>query len=605
MHISILGHDFELALHNLPVSGMIGAVSAVLIVTVLIVMAMAAVLVAGGRRLRRSCQEALRLNDRLQRVIDGTRAGTWEWNVQTGEAVFNRHWAEMLGFTLEELQPVSVETWKRFCHPDDLALSNEALERHFWGEVGYDVEVRMRHRDGRWIWVHAHGRVCSWTEDGKPLWMFGTHMDTTRRREAIRERNELLQRFEELSGNVPGVLYQYCLRADGSAYFPYASPGLEDVYGCTFYDVKEDATPVFSVLHPGDAARVADSILRSARDLTIWHETYRVNHPKLGLRWVEGTATPSCHEDGSVTWHGYVRDITELHEIRERNRLAASVFEASQEGIMITDAERRIIDVNPAFTDITGYTREEAIGQSPSILHSGRQGWDFYRALYRKLRQDGSWQGEIWNRRKSGEIFPELLSISAVTNERGELQHYVAIFTDISAIKAHEKKLDRIAHYDALTEIPNRRLLGDRLRQAVAHARRHGQPLAVCMMDLDNFKPVNDQYGHEAGDRLLVEIAHRLKSLLREEDTVARLGGDEFVLLFRNPEGCEVFERVLGAVRQPIHLAEGTVVVSASLGVAYLDLQAPCDGDQLLRQADQALYQSKETGRNRFTIYRP
>ena len=590
-----------------PVAGLQGfIIPAVIAVGVLAAtsIALIAALMVGNRRLRASRKAARRLGDRLRGILDSTRTGTWEWNVQTDEVVFNRRWAEMLGYDLAELEPVFSEIWNILVHPDDLPLTHAALQRHLRGEDEmYDVELRMRHKEGHWIWVRDRGQVFSRTADGKPRWMFGTHVDVTERYEAARERNALLHRFEELSRNMPGALYQYRLCPDGFAHFPFASPGLVDIYGCTPEQAAVDAKAAFASLHPSDAERVVDSIARSGQELTTWHEVYRVRHPHLGELWVEGSATPARHEDGSVIWHGYIKDITELHQNRERIRLAAQVFDASQEGIMITDARRTIIDVNRAFTGITGYTAQEVKGATPGLLQSGYHDSTFYDDLNRRLRIDGFWRGEIWDRRKSGEVVPLLLSIAAVTDDNGEVQYYVANFTDISGIKAHEEELQRIAHYDALTDIPNRRLLGDRLQQAVALARRTGQTLAVCMLDLDGFKPVNDRYGHQTGDRLLVEIAHRLQGWLRTEDTVARLGGDEFVLLLCNPEGPAPFDRVLDIVRQPIHLAEGTVRVTASMGVAYLDAANPCDGDQLLRQADQALYQAKAMGCNHYKVY--
>lgn len=286
-----------------------------------------------------------------------------------------------------------------------------------------------------------------------------------------------------------------------------------------------------------------------------------------------------------------------------RDRLAASVFEASHEGIMINDAHGVIIDINPAFTRITGYSRAEALGRTPELLRSVRLPPSFYEAMDQALRQDGRWTGEIWDRRKDGGFYAALQSTVAVQDEAGQLSHYVSVFSDISTLKAHQEELDRLAHYDALTGIPNRRLLTDRLAQALAVARRERQRVAVCMLDLDGFKPVNDRLGHEAGDRLLMEVATRLTGVLRSGETVARLGGDEFVLVLHHPRDESVFERVLAVVRPPITLDREEAVVTASLGVAYFDPAQPVDGEQLLRQADQALYQSKSNGRDRCTVF--
>jgi diguanylate cyclase (GGDEF)-like protein/PAS domain S-box-containing protein len=299
-------------------------------------------------------------------------------------------------------------------------------------------------------------------------------------------------------------------------------------------------------------------------------------------------------------------DITQRKEDEENLRLAASVFSTSQEGILISDADNRIIDINPAFTRLTGYSREEALGRNPGFLSAGRQDPAFYTEMWQAIQTTGEWQGEIWNKRKSGEIFPELLSIVAIKDDQGCLQHYVGAFSDISMIKQHEADLDRIAHYDMLTSVPNRRLLGDRLEQAIAYTRRHGKSLAVCYLDLDGFKPINDQYGHEVGDRMLVEIAHRLQAMSRGEDTVARLGGDEFVLLWNdigNEDDCvHALERILDKVSEPMLLENEEISVSASIGVTlYPDDNV--DADSLLRHADHAMYTAKQLGKNRYQIF--
>jgi diguanylate cyclase (GGDEF)-like protein/PAS domain S-box-containing protein len=299
-------------------------------------------------------------------------------------------------------------------------------------------------------------------------------------------------------------------------------------------------------------------------------------------------------------------DITQRKQDEERLRLAASVFSTSQEGILISDANNRIIDINPAFTHLTGYSREEALGQDPNFLSAGRQSQGFYSQMWQSITTNGEWQGELWNQRKSGEVFPELLSIVAVKNDQGQLQHYVGAFSDISVIKQHEADLDRIAHYDMLTSVPNRRLLDDRLEQAIAYTRRHGKSLAVCYLDLDGFKPINDQFGHEGGDRMLIEIARRLESMSRGEDTVARLGGDEFVLLWNDidteADCVRALERILDKVAEPMMLDGEPVAVSASIGVTlYPDDNV--DADSLLRHADHAMYTAKQLGKNRFQIF--
>ncbi|MBY0464342.1 MAG: diguanylate cyclase, partial [Burkholderiales bacterium] len=228
------------------------------------------------------------------------------------------------------------------------------------------------------------------------------------------------------------------------------------------------------------------------------------------------------------TVFGIIQDVTERKAADHKLQLAASVFTHAREGIAITDAGGTIMDVNAAFSRITGYSRAEAVGQNPRMLKSGRQPPAFYDSMWRDLAQQGSWTGEIWNRRKSGEVYAEMLTISGVRDASGVLTHYVALFSDISLMKAHENELDRLAHLDPLTQLPNRTLLAERLRDALILSQQRKRAMAVVFLDLDGFKGVNDTHGHDAGDELLIALANRLKCTLREGDTLARVGGDEF-----------------------------------------------------------------------------
>jgi diguanylate cyclase (GGDEF)-like protein/PAS domain S-box-containing protein len=284
---------------------------------------------------------------------------------------------------------------------------------------------------------------------------------------------------------------------------------------------------------------------------------------------------------------------------RQHMRLASSVFTHAQEAITITDLSGNIVSVNDAFCRITGYTPAEVLGQNPRILSSGRQSPEFYAQMWRALQTEGHWQGEIWNRRKSGEVYAELISIFVVPGDNGQPQNYVATFQDITQQKNHQSQLEHIAHFDALTNLPNRVLLADRLQQALSHAQRRGTLMAVVFLDLDRFKDVNDAHGHATGDQLLVALAQRLRDSLRDGDTLARVGGDEFVAVLADiPDVCEcerVLERLLAAASQPVGLADRLLQVSASLGPPL-----PQDGteaDTLLRHADQAMYQAKQAGK--------
>jgi diguanylate cyclase (GGDEF)-like protein/PAS domain S-box-containing protein len=289
--------------------------------------------------------------------------------------------------------------------------------------------------------------------------------------------------------------------------------------------------------------------------------------------------------------------------------LAASVFSATSEGILIVGADLRIIEANRAFLAMSGYRRDELVGRNPRILHSGRHDDAFYNRMWAALNGTGNWEGQIWDRRRDGSLFAAYLSVSRVMGADGTLSHYVSLFTDITEQRMRQDEVELLAFRDPLTHLPNRRLLQDRLGLAVAAGSRSASLLAVCSLDLDGFKAVNDRCGHEAGDEVLVAVAGRLQQAVRSNDTVARLGGDEFVLLLADlhdmQEAQDVAARALAAVCQPIALACGNCArVSASIGIAYCPDDA-VDAAELLRLSDAAMYEAKRRGRNQFVLHRP
>jgi diguanylate cyclase (GGDEF)-like protein/PAS domain S-box-containing protein len=290
-----------------------------------------------------------------------------------------------------------------------------------------------------------------------------------------------------------------------------------------------------------------------------------------------------------------------------RRQLASRILDQTQEGIMITDANGTIVDVNDAFVRITGYERHEAIGRDTRLLQSGAQDQAFYTTMWDQIQASGYWKGEIWNRKKSGQMFPELLSVSAVRDDAGQVEYYVGIFLDITEIKDKESELRRLAYFDGLTGLPNRTLAMDRLRQNMSRLQRNGQLLAVAYIDLDGFKEINDLVGHHGGDQILIEIAKRMKNVLRGGDSIARLGGDEFMAMLtdlRSPDDVDAFiGRFFNAIRQPIELEGKNYKLSASLGVTFYPQKQDIDAELLIRQADQAMYQSKLSGKDQYHIF--
>ena len=362
-------------------------------------------------------------------------------------------------------------------------------------------------------------------------------------------------------------------------------------------------------IHPDDKTHVFRSLHEYLSNATTHYAVeFRMQHKKGHWLWIlsRGLVVRRNEQGQPLRMIGSHCDITERKQSEAKCQLAASVFTAAREGILITDANADIIEVNDAFSQITGYSREEVLGKNPRIFQSGRQSPEFYKVMWQELVQNNHWTGEIWNRRKSGEVFAEILTISAVRDTMGKTQHYVALFTDITPMKEHEQQLEHIAHYDALTNLPNRVLLADRLQQAIRQTDRRKYLLAVIYLDLDGFKVINDTHGHETGDELLIIVSQRMKAALREGDTLARIGGDEFVAVLIDLQEiveCEpVLSRLLVAASAPAVLDNVVLNVSASIGVTFYPLDN-VDADQLMRHADQAMYVAKQSGKNCYHLF--
>lgn len=301
-----------------------------------------------------------------------------------------------------------------------------------------------------------------------------------------------------------------------------------------------------------------------------------------------------------------IRDLSRIRQTQEKLFQSQAVFQNTNEGIMIVDVNSNIIAVNPAFTRITGYSEQEAVGKNPRLLHSGQNNEAFYAALWADLNRTGGWQGEIWNRRKNGEVYPEWLTISTVRDDNGKVLNYIGVFSDISQLKQSQSRLEFLAHHDPLTTLPNRLLFSVRAEHAIERSQRNKLITAILFIDLDRFKHINDSLGHTIGDRLLKAVAKRLQALIRNEDTIARLGGDEFVILLEElhegEDAAILADKVKHALSTPFHINDYELFVCASIGISLY----PLDGkgvEELLRNADSAMYRAKDMGRNTYEFY--
>ncbi len=437
-------------------------------------------------------------------------------------------------------------------------------------------------------------------EDGKVVGSFGFITDLTLIVEAQRAIAESEQELRTILDDLQDTYY----RTNAEGRIVRASRSVKKLLG---YEPEEVVGLLLADLYVDPAER--------GRFLT---------QMQTGGGHIVGGESRLRRKDGSEVWvmtnahfvrdaagnvigvEGTTRDNSDRRYAEQELRLAAKVFESSGEAIMITDAAGLIISVNQAFSRVTGYAADEAVGRNASLLNSGRHQRDFFSAMWSSVIESGYWHGEIWNRRKNGEVFPEWLGISSVRNQAGDITHYVAIFSDISERKAAEAKIEFLAQHDPLTELPNRLLLKDRVEQAIAHSDRSGSKVAVLFIDLDRFKTVNDSLGHPIGDLLLRDAAQRLRGCVRDSDTISRHGGDEFLVvltdLHSSDVAAQVSGKIMGSLSEPFIIDGHEANISASVGIAVY----PDDGasfDDLMKKADTAMYSAKDAGRNAFRFY--
>ncbi len=522
----------------------------------------------------------------------------------------NPAYTRQFGYTLEDATTVSRIVEHHYPDPDYRATVLSAWqtavdEYRRTGKPSAPLTTRMRCKDGSEHCVEVHSAVA---ENGEAIVMFNDVTAQVEARQAQQraeaERAKLSVTLQLQSSRMPlGLVIM-----DGTRELRIRewNPGAERIFGYCADEII-GRSPL-ELLSPESRESWAGALGLRKGDA---HETFRVvcrSLTKDGRAfWCEWLNTPLCDGHGEVIgMMSMAADISERVKLEERTTLWSSMLQHSSEGIMICDAATRILLVNAAFTEVTGHAEHEVVGRTPRMLQSGRQSPDFYAEMWAAITRTGRWQGELWNRRKSGEIYPEWLSINAVRSSTGEVSHYVGIFSDITARKQTEQRIQHLAQYDALIDLPNRSLLTERLTQLVDIAARENTKIGVLFLDLDRFKQVNDSMGHGAGDLLLVAIAERLRACVRQCDTVARMGGDEFVVLLpqvRAPEAAAVVgEKILRAITEPLVIEGHELVISASIGICM----HPDDGasaGQLIRNADAAMYQAKSSGRNAYRFY--
>ncbi|MDK9719904.1 MAG: EAL domain-containing protein [Rhodospirillales bacterium] len=541
----------------------------------------------------------LRQQHRVQQQLEYTQAkarvGGWIWEIGSDRLIWTDETYRIFGLTPGE--PVWRKAFFRRVHSEDLPRLEGRLKEAVENGTSYQASYRACRQDGEWRNIVSQGEVQR-DATGKALRIQGVLQDVTNIIRTEQRLAELLELNQRIISAAPVGVGVY--RADGQcvlvnlALAKMVGGTIEKLQAINFMrldswqrsGMREAA---LRVLENGVAEEIeAHTVSSFGREF--WHL----------CRFVRFTSGGAFH------FLMLAEDIGEKRKAEAELRLAASVYTNTVEGIVVTDADGIILSVNPAFTDITGYTAEEAVGETPRILKSDHHDNAFYAEMWSELKRCGKWQGELWNRRKNGEAFLEWQSITAIQDSEGKPLRYVAVFNDVTELRKKDERIKHQAYHDALTGLPNRLLLQDRLDHAIDLAKRDRSHLGLMFLDLDRFKTINDSLGHDVGDQLLQAVAERLRGCVRKSDTLARLGGDEFVLVLPDTTGtsevAHVAEKIIRELVVPLQLSGHEVHVTTSLGIALFPDDG-LDAKTLMKNADMAMYQAKEAGRNAFRFF--
>lgn len=544
----------------------------------------------------------------------------------------------LLGYTQEEA--LAADWWRSHIHPDDLeaALARQPV---LLSEGQLTHDYRFLHRSGQIVWILDELRLVRGA-DGEPAEIVGAWLDISehKRLELIRQAhqsalnlivasqqlpvvlNDIAQRLEVIN---PGMLVSILLLDKHAGRLKHgAAPSLPDEYNAAIKQlmIGDGIGSCGTAAWSGEAVIVSDidhhpywqpflELTRKANLHACWSIPFKDEAGSVLGTFAIYHHTPCEPTPADLILINEFASITAVAVQKvyaaETLKQAAAVFESSREGVVITDLEPRILAINRAYTEITGYSEAQVLGKNPKIIKSGHHGKPFYQAMWASLKTVGHWSGEIWNRRRNGEIYPQWLTISTVCNDRNEPCNYVGVFADITQMKQSEAQLAHLAHYDPLTGLPNRLLVQSRLHHAIERAQRHNLRIATLYVDLDRFKNVNDSLGHPIGDELLIMLAARLKKRLREEDTLARLGGDEFLLVLEDikepSESASVAQTLIDLLATPFALPSGhEIFINASIGISLFPDDAS-NVTELIQHADMAMYLAKKEGRSTYRYH--
>jgi diguanylate cyclase (GGDEF)-like protein/PAS domain S-box-containing protein len=538
----------------------------------------------------------LKKKETLELVLKGSREGYWEWDVKTNAMTFSKRAKEILGYEENEKAPESLTDWMNIVESYDIARTNEAIAKHLRGESDFiDIEHRLK-TSLQELWVNFRGKG-TYNANNEVVKVYGTLRDITPQKLEITTLVKQRDLFMTFMDNLPAMSFI----KDKQGRYIYVNSFYQKLLG--FKEWKNKKTEeIFD-------KEISKNIINSDREAFYEgkhkHEEYIKNEE--GVKKLFETYKFPIDSDKDKVLCGFGLDITQEKIYQEKIELYSKIFDNTNEAIILTDEKGITVAINKAFKRVTGYSDKEIIGKNPNIRQSGKHDREFYINMWKELLTKGSWTGEMFNKHKNGTIYPELMNINTITNEKNEVTNFVGIFQNIEQQKIIESRLQKMAHYDALTNLPNRTLFYDRLDKAIQRANRDKSMLSIIFLDLDNFKNINDSLGHAAGDIVLSETSKRLKKIVRDSDTVARLGGDEFVIILEKVNQLSdvsyIADKIIHEIKLPIKLKNNEECsIGISLGISTYPNQTD-DKKELLSFADSAMYEAKESGKNCYKIY--
>jgi diguanylate cyclase (GGDEF)-like protein/PAS domain S-box-containing protein len=539
---------------------------------------------------------ASRTNERarFELALASTRLGLWDWNMITGETVFNERWAEILGYQLAELSPTTIETWTSLAHPDDLAHSAAEIERHAQGLIPfYDVEVRMRHHDGRWVWVHDRGQIVEWTPDGQPQRMIGTHEDADARITAQTELAASERRFVAMFRDHDAVML---LVDPDTGQIVDANHSAARFYGYSIDDLRRMQIDQINTLPPEEAARRRQQALNHTLQSFVF--PHRLADGQIRL--VEVHSSP-IEDHGRTLLFSIIHDVTDREALEALQRQAAAVFDHISDAVIIADPRGIVMRVNPAFTRITGLAPEDIIGSDTRSIAAPIEDPERRQEVRETHRRAEGFRAELVVRHADGSEFPCIISASPILGSMGDIDGYVTLVTDIrDRVRAEQDNISFVTRHDPVTGLPNRVWFAEALDDRLDQLRSAGTYATLLLIDLDRFQVLNDSYGREAGDGVLADIAGRLAARMRPQDLLAATQGNEFAVLLDGisdiPEAGRAAERMLEAIVAPAPLPDGTeATTSACIGVKVIPGSSRT-AEEVMQSAEAALHLAKRVG---------